>query len=174
MITTVGIVPRSLWLTVPLVLLAACLKRASNDSAHSVHASFCERVTVRRQSHLGVPPRDSLEEGRRVTEARIDQVALAVAWYCQAHSGAIPTAERELLRFAESERVQGRSKCLVDSQLLFDAWGSALKVGWGREEVDVSTFGPDRKAGTGDDIGLMEPGSEGTEDIQVKTACSSP
>lgn len=134
----------------------------------------CDKVTVRQQSHVAVPPRDSIEEGRRVTEARIDQIALAAAWYCQSHAGSVATTESQLLEFAESERSQGRSKCLLAPQLLVDAWGGVLQTTWRGKNVEVSSFGPDGKAGTGDEIGLLEQGAEGSEDIDVRTACESP
>ena len=99
---------------------------------------------------------------RVLTQARIKQITVALELF-KVHLGRYPTEAEGLDALVEApeegplaDTWRAGGPFLPDRGLLKDAWGSPLKyklVDQPQAQVRVWSIGPDKKDGTGDDIG---------------------
>jgi hypothetical protein len=104
-----------------------------------------------------------------VTHARMDGIALAVAYHCSMTGSVVRRYSDLKLSRVQLEGVD--RKCVVETDLLVDAWGTEIALHSRSGEFELRSAGPDRRIGTTDDI--MMPGADDplAHEVDVRTEC---
>ena len=116
---------------------------------------------------------DSLPEGPAIEVARaeINLLSLSILRFCRSRG----TYPRTLSELAVHERTLPPGEpCTYAAGRATDSWGSAYVYAPGARGFHLSSAGPDRIAGTADDVGRPAAGDPGAERVDVREVCARP
>lgn len=155
------------------VLLWSC-GAESADGGAATQRPACNNVVLYsfpEETTLDSTARDNRPYLVRVTQARINLIALAAATHCLQFGGEYPLTYTEMLRRA-SEIPPERAACRLSEDLLDDGWDHPIYYQAMDHRLSVVSAGPDGRFATADDIVLPQGGTPHTELVDIGQQCA--
>lgn len=145
------------------------------ESGPSADGTMCGHLTWWIiETELLAPPESSSPEIVRFAREQevkslLGQIAVSAERFCIESGGLYPVSLDQLI--AHGRRTSRLEACTLTDPIGPDPWGRHYRYEVVRDIPRISSAGPDRRFGTGDDLGLPSPGQPGAERIDARPLC---
>jgi hypothetical protein len=132
----------------------------------------CRTITIWRmpKGNFVEPTRqDGRSTDEITTHARMDGIALAAAYHCLV-TGELASRYATMV-LPQSELSKVKEECILDDDLLADAWGTEISYVTRSGSLELRSAGPDRTLGTVDDISLPRSSDHLAWEVDVLDYC---